>query len=500
MRSTIAIALLAVALDGAPGFAAGPPAPSRTRLEDRFPRQRQDGIVFQVEAADESSVFLVGDFNDWNPRATSMQRNARGVWEATVPLPPGEHTYRFVIDGRQVLDPSNPDETRREDGSVSSRIRVLNDGGVSERHLWPRPKRAHRTMGGEWMHGGWTTNAALSFNRVDGATVWVEPSYRTEAEWVPELRTAIGYGWAIERLTVEADIAQPVTRGRGLFLGLRFVDGTGFDNQAEIGRGENTLAAVFLKHDFNDYWEITGLEPYVRLHLPAHVTLRASYASEDYSSLSTQTQWSLFTARVDDFRPNPPLFLLSDPKGRGGEGHLDAGRFEATLDSRRARAVGTVGFYAQSFVEWGAGDFDYVNAGLDGRAYLRLGSPAHLALRARGARRLNGDAIPSQKLFYLGGLGTVRGHGFRSQFGDREMLGNVEYTMLIEPLDGGVLAFYDLGSAWDSTHQDFQDTTFLQSVGFGFKSADDDFQINFAKPFGAVQGGIETTVRLNRTF
>ncbi len=499
MRSRIALAMTALSL--APAFAAGPPAMTRSQLEDRFPHRRNDGIVFRVEAPRESSVFLVGDFNDWNPQATAMQPNARGLWEATLPLEPGEHTYRFIIDGRHVLDASNPDEMRHEDGSVSSRIRVLGDGRVSERHLWPRRARSRRARPRTgWTRGGWNTNAALSFNRVDGTTFWAEPSFRSEADWVPELRSAFGYGWESERVNLEIDVAQPLVRDRRLFLGLRFEDGTGFDNQAEVGRGENTMAALFLKHDFNDYYEVTGIEPYVRLHLPRHITLRASYASEDYRSLTAQTQWSLFKARRDRFRPNPALFLLGAPEGRGGEGHLDATRFEATLDSRRARYVGTVGFYARSFVEWGAGDFDYINAAVDGRAYLRLGSPAHLALRARAGRRLAGDAIPSQKLFYVGGLGTVRGHGFRSQYGDRELLGNLEYTFLFERMDGGAIAFYDLGTAWDSTDQRFADTTFLQAVGVGFKSADDDFQVNFAKPFGSVQGGIETTVRLNRTF
>jgi outer membrane protein assembly factor BamA len=317
---------------------------------------------------------------------------------------------------------------------------------------------------------------------------------------VPEAEAQFGYGWESERLNIEADFAQPLLAERQIALGLHFTDGTAYQNAAEIGIGENTLSALFLKHDWIDYYAMQGIEPYLRFRLPSHTTLRLSYANEDYESLETQTDWSFFSAGADEFRPNPPLTLLADATPRSGDGRLEAARFEIVRDSRRARQVGTIGFFGQALLELGRGDFDFNRWLVDARSYMRLGTPAHLALRLATGGRFGHDRIPSQKHFYVGGLGTVRGHAFFAQSGDRKWLGNIEYTFVIDRLEHGILMFYDAGTAWNSLTHDFDASVVLQAMGFGFKSLDDDFQANVAWPVGAIGGDVEVTVRLNRTF
>lgn len=471
-------------------------------LDGLFPHEHNGRVAFALQATPDAEVWLVGDFNGWDDRATPMRHSGDGVFEASVALEPGSYQYKFIVNGRRRLDPSNPEEAAAPDGSINSRLVVLHDNRVSERSHWqrhPARRRGEPTFRPSPTQD-FEVNANLSFNRVDGTALWLKPSYRANDDYTPEFDASFAYGWESERVTIDADFAQPVAPNRMLLAGLHFVDGTGYDNQAEVGIGENTMAALLFKHDFADYYDVRGFEPYLRLHLPARSSLRVAYATEDYESLTAQTQWSFFKAGRDRFRPNPQLFLLSDPTGVGGEGRLRATRFEWITDTRRARHVGTVGFYGRGFFEIGAGDFDYARWIADGRAYMRLGRPVHLAMRLRSGARVHGDAIPSQKLFYVGGLGSVRGHEFRAQAGDREVLGNVEYTFLFDRLDHGVVVFYDAGTAWNSDLARMRDATLLQAVGFGFKTTDDDFQLNFAKPIGEVKGGIETTVRLNRTF
>jgi len=53
-------------------------------------------------------VSWVGAFNGWNVSATPMTKSADGVWSVVVPLPPGDHEYKFVVDGSYVADPENP--------------------------------------------------------------------------------------------------------------------------------------------------------------------------------------------------------------------------------------------------------------------------------------------------------------------------------------------------------------------------------------------------------
>ena len=61
--------------------------------------------TFSFTAPEAKSVSLVGDFTRWQQEPVPMRRNSRGVWTAKVDLPPGRHTYRFIVDGEWRDDP-----------------------------------------------------------------------------------------------------------------------------------------------------------------------------------------------------------------------------------------------------------------------------------------------------------------------------------------------------------------------------------------------------------
>lgn len=77
-------------------------------------------------------VALVGDFNGWSETATPMVRRGRdGTWSASVPLPPGRHTYAFVVDGtRWLVDPLAPQVAGSDFGPTNA---VIVERGGSER-------------------------------------------------------------------------------------------------------------------------------------------------------------------------------------------------------------------------------------------------------------------------------------------------------------------------------------------------------------------------------
>ncbi len=60
---------------------------------------------FHFTAPDATSVLLVGDFTQWQQHPVSMRRDKHGLWTASVELPPGRHTYRFLVDGEWRDDP-----------------------------------------------------------------------------------------------------------------------------------------------------------------------------------------------------------------------------------------------------------------------------------------------------------------------------------------------------------------------------------------------------------
>lgn len=80
-------------------------------------------VTFTLKGYPEAkSVSLAGSFNFWAWRSTPMSR-AGEKWTVTVELEPGRHTYKFVVDGKWIIDPDNP---RTEiEGPNTNSLRVV---------------------------------------------------------------------------------------------------------------------------------------------------------------------------------------------------------------------------------------------------------------------------------------------------------------------------------------------------------------------------------------
>jgi 1,4-alpha-glucan branching enzyme len=102
-------------------------------IEDRLdpPKAVDTGILFRYKAPAARQVNVAGEFNNWlgtlnggrlDPNIDPMKDlDGDGIWELTLPLPPGRYQYKFVID--QVdwqEDPSNPETTADGYGGLNS--------------------------------------------------------------------------------------------------------------------------------------------------------------------------------------------------------------------------------------------------------------------------------------------------------------------------------------------------------------------------------------------
>lgn len=68
-----------------------------------------EGVLFVQPATIGSRVCVAGDFNGWNPDSHVLEYDQRaGVLKACIPIRAGTHTYRLVVDGHWMNDPSNP--------------------------------------------------------------------------------------------------------------------------------------------------------------------------------------------------------------------------------------------------------------------------------------------------------------------------------------------------------------------------------------------------------
>ena len=80
-----------------------------TKLSDYYGvNQLDDAIVFVTLYPRADSVQIAGDFNNWQPVKTSMERvGESGIWQTKIKLPQGKYRYRLVVDGQWQQDPYN---------------------------------------------------------------------------------------------------------------------------------------------------------------------------------------------------------------------------------------------------------------------------------------------------------------------------------------------------------------------------------------------------------
>jgi 1,4-alpha-glucan branching enzyme len=65
---------------------------------------------------DAKEVYIKGDFNKWNKSNLSKNKDR---WEIELPLTKGIYRYIFVVDGKEILDPLNPNIGFYNDKKVS---------------------------------------------------------------------------------------------------------------------------------------------------------------------------------------------------------------------------------------------------------------------------------------------------------------------------------------------------------------------------------------------
>lgn len=86
---------------------AGPAAPALSVSEGGTDGAR--AVAFRLLAPAAQKVFVMGSFTEY--RSLAMKRRPDGLWETRFDLPPGRHLYKFKVDGRWQLDPTNAERT-----------------------------------------------------------------------------------------------------------------------------------------------------------------------------------------------------------------------------------------------------------------------------------------------------------------------------------------------------------------------------------------------------
>ncbi|QXP51646.1 isoamylase early set domain-containing protein [Cellulophaga sp. HaHa_2_1] len=62
-------------------------------------------VTFTVPAEEASKVYVVGDFNNWNPKKGTLRKLKNGTFKGTMDLPKeASYEFRYLIDDTYVND------------------------------------------------------------------------------------------------------------------------------------------------------------------------------------------------------------------------------------------------------------------------------------------------------------------------------------------------------------------------------------------------------------
>jgi len=84
-----------------------------------------DAVAFVTLYPRANSVHIAGDFNNWQPEKSPLERvGDSGVWQTKIKLPQGKYRYRLVVDGQWQQDPYNELTELNPFGELNSILEV----------------------------------------------------------------------------------------------------------------------------------------------------------------------------------------------------------------------------------------------------------------------------------------------------------------------------------------------------------------------------------------
>ena len=326
------------------------------------------------------------------------------------------------------------------------------------------------------------------YNRVDGPAPTAGIAVRADRTPEPLLFVQATYAFSRERLLLEGGLEAPFGDPVRFRAGGTAYRRTATEDAWIVDEVENTIFALLARTDYRDYYESEGFEARLIWEPGYDFSLRGDVRVEDQRSLQNEANVSL-TGGDDRFRENPAI-----EEGQDGvlSGTVRIGPDTITSDG------GTRG--SLTYERAGTpvnGDFEYGR--VRGSVVTRLRPSRKQDARARlvGGSTLTGD-LPSQKVWHLGGISTLRGEDFKRFSGDQFLLANAEYYLLARK-NVWAFGFLDWGMAWFGK-DNLSRQQFVLDGGIGVRIAEGPLAVTAARNLQRSDAAIRVGVRLGGTF
>jgi hypothetical protein len=282
-------------------------------------------------------------------------------------------------------------------------------------------------------------NFIFRYNRVEGVFVGIgsEKKYYWDGERNWNMYGSAGWGFKSHlwrgNLGLTRQFAILSKEGSGIIeLGAEGYSLTDTKDKWVITLHENTAAALFLHEDFRDYFQRDGYALHVAYYSKEDYLkneLKFTYVADSYNSLTNRVDWALFGGGKR-FRMNPPI----NP-GKLRSMIVSGGVSTISNLTNGAEGWGLCASAEFAKKNWG-GDFEFNQYILDLRRFQSLGRYDNLNIRLRAGS--SDGLLPVQKIYELGGLGTMNAFPFKSEIGNRMLLMNAELIIngsFVEELD-----------------------------------------------------------------
>ena len=308
-----------------------------------------------------------------------------------------------------------------------------------------------------------------------------------------------GYALGFER---------PFGGARKLYVGGEIHNLTTSDDLWQSSSLEASLAAIGPRKSIRDYYRRRGMQIGGAFRPEQHVEILGAWRGEHHDTLQVESDFSFWNGD-DAFRANQgireghlgALIVGASVDGDGfARESLDATYRRHQLDTlfgeRLPMRTNSADFVPAWRIDWTSeisdpdafgSDFDFTRSIVNARVRKAL-SP-HQEFGARFIRGWSGGTLPPQRLFAIGGFGSLHGYDFKTATGTSMSLLNIDYML---GWRGGiqVLGFYDAGTVGSSP--------WLKGVGWGIGVGD--FRVEFGYPTTDVRSSPHVLVRFGHAF
>ena len=286
------------------------------------------------------------------------------------------------------------------------------------------------------------------------------------------------YKTAAERAGYAAGLERPFFGDGVLQVGGSIQDLTASDDRWRLSALEQSLVAFTFRNTFRDYYRRKGWQVHAAVRPFSQHEWLVGWRDESHAALSNETGYGLFrddqafrantTAREGDLRA-VLLAYTFDSRGLTGESPGERYRrhmMDDLIQSFSGRDHGVrIEWRSELAPEGLDHDFDFSRHVLNARTWVQT-SPSR-TLSGRAIIGFSNGILPPQRIFALGGIGSVHGYSFKEAQGERMLLLNGELRQRFGRSGISGIAFVDSGRVYEPIAGTTDD--WLNGVGLGLE-------------------------------